>query len=364
MVRRLVLIVLFSACSVSCLALSFYSGEPGTTIRRPYFNEFVKVHSESIHFDFDSTFKRAEIKCTYTFSSNETLDVPFILVKGGLGEQGTIQVTLDGIELDYSKIDINSFDSFESKYNGFKFYEESWNTAERRFIYLCTQIEPLILDHSLIFESKIERPEEVHKLEIKYLSKAHLKYGWTRTYRHIYELEDASQFSKDNMTMSIDASKFEGNITTNLKYPRNISLKGLAKWTVMFPLTQSHIEVKHKPKIPKLAQSLIYIRKYHTMTFGIILMLCHFYLIARARRHYSKLHANTITILGGLLVPLLTFVLIDEILLNVIRTIIGEHFDYRTNMSELTGLIFLIVYGPIYLLLSCGVNFILKATSS
>jgi len=272
----------------------------GTRASTSFVNKHVEIVEEKLHVSLSKDFKEASYIVQYQINAlKDGIQIPIVFLAKDY--KNGFQITMDGKaiateamppELTFSPSDFEDF-----KHNC---REESDDVV--------IQWEHSGSIHRInnlkYFRTDLTKGE--HTIEVRYTATSWVDVSdWVSIYSFRYALAPAKHWKQfGSLEITLDASKSDHQITTNLGPPTTGNLKEHASW-VFKKIPANTLQITHTPKISKFAQLLIWIGPMGIAGFcGLLAAFCHLLLLLKINWQKSW-KRKMVLILGSLLVPLL-----------------------------------------------------------
>lgn len=333
---------------------------PGTLGLTPFINQYINIIHENIFIKIDENFEYAYYEVEYIIESEKRgISVPLLFY--AFEYEGDFKVSMDGNSIELKKYP-DRFENKDEKYfDGFNHLFDS--TQSQSLISLVDQessdYSEVNSDHLLYFETDIDKGKHIIKVSYNANRWQH-KNAWIKSYSFRYALAPAEYWkSFGTLDVTVDASEFHGNMTSNLGEINNAELNRIARWSFN-DLPEKIIKINYRPDIDGIAEMLIKLGPAK-ISFLILLffILFHIYLIAANRKKKLKILLSPIVIVGGLLIPII-YILILILIHLMIDSLIGIHASGIASYGSFYGFTSLPLYWLLYILFSGVVEFSIK----
>lgn len=300
--------------------------DKGTLGTRPFVNEFVDVIHEDLFIQIDQNFEKAYFNVKYHINaSKDGFQIPFLFYASEFLD--SFSVSIDGQEVAIKDIPKSLRSLEHSKFSDFAYFFEYSDAQERSTVNLDESDHvALVLNMNdfIYFETDILKGE--HTIEVSYQATHWTnRNDWITAYSFRYALSPAKYWkSFGTLSVTIDASVFDQQITTNIGQPKSGELNSKAEWEFN-ALPTEILQLNFIPKVSKTAEILIVISPLGlTLIIGVLLALLLFNLIIWYRKkHPTKTH-SLVVIIGCLILPLV-IILCWIVAHRFIDYVIGEH---------------------------------------
>lgn len=307
--------------------------EEGTKGSLPFINQYVDIEKEIIKIQLGEHFEEAKFEIEYYLNVNkEGIQIPLLFQ--ALEFKREFKVNLN----DTTKIEIKDIPQQylmnSTKFDDFKYFLNDDLEVTIWWGENSGSIERL--RNFKFFE--IDLPVGKHKIKIEYIGNAWLdKSDWVRKYNYKYSLSPAKHWkSFGDLVIELDASNFQGKLTTNLGESKFKEEGNLMIWN-FDELPANTIEIEYKPKIDRLTSCLISISPLGISTLiSIILVIIHIIAIKENRKTSNKRFSVTV-IIGSIILPILSMY-IYVASYGLIDKLIGK------EASQFHGYAFLVIF--------------------
>jgi len=281
-----------------------------TIVTIPFTSQYVDILSENIFISVNHGFESANYEIEYKIrSSAKGVQIPLLFY--AIGYQDKFKIYFDGKEIELKDLP-NELISKDGKiYSDFEYFFKDAVYHEQDEIFIEEMPgskTPVNISNLKYFETDI--PEGEHIITVRYLANSWINTSdWVNEYSFRYALSPAKYWkSFGELHITLDASKFDGKIITNLPNPLRGSLDSIAVWKFT-ELPNETIELQHIPEIKPVAKALIKLTPVGmTSISGVLLLLLHIILIIRYRNQKMDKRFSPVMIIGSLTVPLLILV--------------------------------------------------------
>jgi hypothetical protein len=356
---RILTLLLSVFLSTPCLANMGSGVHEGTLTASPFISKYVDIVGEKILIVPDKNFKTAFFRIEYQIrSSRDGLRIPLLFYASEYRESFRVwidgrAVTIKQVPDAYKKLEGTPFSDFNHLF-----------TIENR----DESQQVLIEDHATggfyvsvndlkYFETDIL--QGIHNIRVEYVANQWMdREHWIREYTFRYVLSPAKTWrSFSNLEIKLDASRFNGNLTTNLGEPDNVT-GAISTWKFS-RLPGEILKIQFTPEVSALAKVLLWLKpEGMALIFAIIFIVLHFVWMKRFRSRNHTSRFSKAVILGSILTPLLVLVFLI-FCFDIIDIAIGP------EAGKFHGYVFLVivlypVVVPIYLIIMGAVDRILK----
>jgi len=359
MKKKLIIILLFIPLLLNANMAS--PVQAGTLVANPFLNQYVSVLHENIYVKLDDGFHYANFDIEYQIDAEKDgVNIPFLFY--AYQYEGDFKVTIDGKEIElkeikdfwdlYKEDDKVKFKNYTYLYQNKK--EEISNTKET---------DGINLNDFLYFKTDITKGK--HSIKVTYKASRWLyKHSRLNEYSFKYVLSPAKYWkSFGTLAITIDATDFKEDITTNLGNPTSGNINGVSTYQFNNLPTET-MSITFIPKVSTFANILLKIGYYClALLFMLPLVYFHYKLMKKYRKRNTTSKLSAIAILGGILLPLLfIFMLIFSSFF--IDYFLGKHASGREGYGAFFSFFFLPKFILIYLPISIVIDLILKKNKS
>jgi len=330
--------------------------QEGTTGTQPFINEHVNITHENILIKIDENFYFADYEIEYYIMAEEDgVKIPLLFYASDYYEGFAIEI--DGNPIELKEVDALWDTNDNKQFKDFSYLYDSINNEIKDEAYENHQ--QVNKNDLLYFETDLSKGE--HKIIVKYRAtrwKENTKWVTKSSFR--YSLAPAKYWkSFGNLNITIDASAFEHNITTNLeKEPTDGDVNTIATW-VFAGLPTDILEITYTPKINTVTQAAVDFTPYNiAMILSVFLVAFQLFRINKFRKINSKTWVSYPAFIGGIVIPIFFTAITIGISMLIESSIDGS----SGNASY--GYFFLIfltpLYGFVYLIISIIIDQILR----
>ena len=298
----------------------------GTLGGRPFVSEYVDVVHEDLFIKIDKNFEYASFNVKYHInSSKDGFQIPFLFYASEYLD--SFSVKIDGKEVSINDISYDFKVPDNTKFKDFSYFFESPSHSDYGTVLIDDSPNGgfyVSLHDMIYFETDISKGK--HVIEVNYRATKWTDTGdWVNKYSFRYALSPAKYWkSFGTLSIKIDATDFDKEISTNLGQTKNGNISSKAEWEFNQMPTEI-LQIYYNPKITKTAQTLINISPsglaYIT---GGILAILHLLIVVWYRKKNQLKRFSLAVIIGSVLIPLL-FLLSWMNYYDVIDSYIGEH---------------------------------------
>ena len=330
--------------------------QEGTIGTQPFINEHVNITHENILIKIGEDFYFADYEIEYYIIAEEDgIKIPLLFYASDY--YGGFTVEIDGKPIDLKEVNT--------------LWDTEDNEEFKDFSYLYDTINKKIGDESyethrqinkndlLYFDTDLSKGE--HKIIVKYRATRWSEdSGWIKKSSFRYSLAPAKYWkSFGNLNITIDASSFEHDITTNLeKEPSEGDINQIATW-VFVGLPTDVLEIIYTPKVDKVSQAIIDFTPFNiALVLSSFLVVFQLFRMNRSRKDNSKRWISKAAILGGIVIPI--FFISTTIGVGLLLENFIEDPSGRANYGYLFLLFLMPLYGFGYLIISIIVDQILR----
>ncbi len=321
----------------------------GTFFGRPFLNQYVEILHEDLNIKIDSLFNTARIKITYYIKADKDgIKIPFLFYASELKDD--FEIFIDSQPLKLLDIPYSYINPDSTKFDDFSYFFKDMSFDNKRKWVLIEESPNsgfnITLDDFLYFETDIPKGE--HQITASYIANKWIdSWDWVNEYSFRYALSPAKYWKAfGTLDISIDATDYKNELTTNIGEPTEGNLDKIAIWK-FDTLPTEILKVIYKPQIDKRAKTLIKIRPDRiAYIVGILLLIMHLILMYQFRRFRLTKRFSWIVIVGSIVFPLLFFLTWTESY-TLIDNLIGEHANRQHGYVGLVILLYPIVL-PVY----------------
>jgi len=323
----------------------------GTLGSSPFVSKYVDVIHEDIYIKISENFKYADFKVVYNIHSSENgMQIPFLFYASEYLDSFSIKVDGKEINVDDFSYDFNI--PKHTKFKNFSYFFEASADSLPKSILLEEAPEKgfyVSLEDMIYFETDITKG--THKIEVNYrASRWSDAWDWVKKYSFRYALSPAKYWkSFGTLNVTLDATSFNNEISTNLGQPKNGNLSSITTWKFN-KLPTEILHINYTPKISTIAQTFIKITpKILAYITGGILAVLHILLIIKFRKNNPTKSNSIVVALGSIFVPLI-FLLSWFLYSAAIPYFIGQHAG-KANSYILFSLFLYPIILPVYWLI-------------
>lgn len=335
------------------MASPFQEGTIGT---QPFINEHVNITHENILIKIDEDFYFADYEIEYYITAEEDgIKIPLLFYASDYYDEFTVEI--DGNPIDLKEVDTLWDTDDNEQFEDFSYLYDTINNEIKDEAF--ENHEQVNKDDLLYFETDINKGE--HIIKVKYKATRWTEESeWVKKSSFRYSLAPAKYWkSFGNLNITIDASAFEHEITSNLdKEPTDGDINNIATWVFM-GLPTNVLEITYNPKVDKLTQTIIDFTPFNiALVLSSFLVVFQFFRMNRSRKQNPKRWFSKAAVLGGIVIPIFfisTTIGIGLILENFIDDASG-----RTNYGYFFLLFLMPLYGFVYLIISIIADQILR----
>ncbi len=315
----------------------------GSVWSRPFTHEYVDITHEEILVTIDSIFKHAKFDIKYHLKAQKKgIRIPLIFYAARLNDT-PIEIKVDG-EL-VSVKDLPEYYLSDSLIlHGFDHIMDT--LGQRKMIHLAKSPSSGIYvrtNECKYFETDIDKGE--HLIEISYTADQWIDFtDWVTLYQFQYMLSPAQYWrSFGTLDITLDASKTNLPVNTNLGTPHEGDLKNIARWHFN-KLPVETLEINHSPEVSRSARFLINIGPFGIgLIIALLFSILHVFMLRSHRQKSPDARFSATLIFGSLVVVAVFFyVWINAHLW--IDNVIGEHASSHHGYVFLVVIFFPIVY--------------------
>lgn len=337
-------IVLLSLEAVATVSLHANMAAPfveGTLSASPFVSQFVDITQENIHIEIGKDFKQATYSIKYHINANRSgTQIPLLFFASDYQKDFEVFIDEEAIDLldvpdNFNRLEgrpISDFEYlFETDYKG--------STTDRiSLMTSATSGYSLALTDLKYFE--VDLPEGNHAISVRYIASAWTDLsGYINTYSFRYVLSPAAYWKSFGiLNITIDASSFDGELTTNIGNSSHGGLSEAESWRFDSIPVES-LMITYVPQISTLARTLIWLSPA-----GIVLIILLFiglinasFIIAHRKKNPDE-KSNELVTFSSLLSPFIILFLIASAN-DWIWKAIGEHASYYGGYGTLFGVV-------------------------
>lgn len=323
---------------------------PGTLVASPFTSQYVDILGESIFIKLNQGFTTANYNIEYRISSKITgVQIPLLFY--AIGYADNFKVYIDGKEIQVKDLPYDKKDIEGKIYADFKYFFIDTIRYEQDQILIEEapgsnfQIQLADLKY---FETDITEGE--HVIKIEYTASSWIDTSdWVNDYTFRYALSPAKYWNSfGTLTITLDATSFNGKINCNLPAPNNGALDSIATWNFN-KLPVELIQIQYIPEIKPFAKALIKLNPERiALIIGFLLLVLHVILIIRYRNRNMNKRFSPVMIIGSFLVPLI-YIILTITSYDFIDYVIGEEASGRHGYIFLFIFLYPVIM-PLYLI--------------
>jgi len=334
----------------------------GTLGVNPFLNKHVKVLHENILITLNDKFDYANFDIEYQIESDKDgINIPFLFY--AIQYQNDFELTIDGKKIDL-KVFKDFWDAKNIKNNNLTNFEYIYTLDRAEVSNINIDFKSGSSDHLTIkdfiyFETNLSKGKHIIKVSYK-ASQWQYDHSRLKEMCYKYALSPAKYWkSFGTLDIKIDASDFTTKFSTNLGKPLNGNLESIANYQFK-EMPVDVISISLEPKLSKFTKFLIGIEAFGlALFFTFFLALIHWRLMYRYRKNNPKNKFSFITLLGGILIPIIfVFALIFSSL--IIDSFIGIYASGRASYGLMFSFYFLPKFWMYYLVFVFVLGFIFK----
>ncbi|MBK7213278.1 MAG: hypothetical protein IPH88_08340 [Bacteroidales bacterium] len=316
----------------------------------------IDIVRETIHLKIDKDFKTAFYQIEYHIKTDIAgKQIPLLFLAKDYKGNFTVwvddqKVKLIDIPEEYKTTAKSPFERFSGTFE--RAYQEgesetveiSWQ-KDRGFSYRLNDLK--------YFETDLSEGE--HIVRVEYTADVWTDVSdWIKEYSFRYSLSPAKYWkSFGSLEITIDASDFNSNVTTNLGQASQGNPDSIAVWNFS-KLPGDYIQVSSKPKISRFADAMIAIDPFGlTVIFALLISLLHLLGIIKYRRSKPAKRYSWVVISGSVLIPFLIlvfYIMSYDFIDSAIGEAAGRFHGYTFLVILLYPLILLIYWGLMWLI--------------
>ena len=279
----------------------------GTWTARPFISQYVDILKENILIVPDDKFETAQFKIEYHIKADRSgVQIPLLFYASEFKENFKIwiddrEIKLKQVPETYKKLEGTPF-------NDFAYFFDTKNRSETKRVLIEDSPSGgfyVSIDDLKFFETDLT--EGNHIIRVEYVANKWIdRSDWVKEYSFRYALSPAKYWkSFGRLEITIDASRFDGNITTNIGAPTTGDLHSNGIWTFTSIPTEV-LQISYTPCITPTAHTLLKISPTGlTLLLSIILILLHFISIRIYRKANPNKRFSWTMIVGSVIVPFL-----------------------------------------------------------
>lgn len=279
---------------------------PGTVVATPFTSQYVDILGEKIFIRVNEGFTTAHFQIEYRIrSSANGKQIPLIFY--AIDYSKDFKVWIDGREINIKKLpdELQLKDSILLSDFNYLFDKRLLSEGPQLDISKDLKTDFYVNIYDLLF-FEADFPEGEHTIKVEYTALAEIDGSdWVNKYSFRYSLSPANYWkSFGGLELKVDATEFDGTVTTNLDQLGNGSLDSIANWSFDL-LPGDFILIKHVPKITSFAQTLIAISPEGiALIIGMLIVVLHLFIMIRYRNKNPQKRFSWPMIVGSLAVPL------------------------------------------------------------
>jgi hypothetical protein len=338
--------------------------DQGALPSTPFTASSVQVIREYLKIRINNTFQTAHYSVQYTILSEQNgLQIPFLFYASEYLSDFTILV--DGVPVELMEKPDKYVPKVEGKFKDFDYFF-SLDSGVKKPIYISDGKSaysddnnefPVTIEDMLYFETDLSKGE--HLIELNYIGSAWKDAsGLVNEYSFRYALAPAKYWkSFGNLTVELDCSEFDRQVTTNLGLPE----KGSVQEHSIFHFNSIPTDVIYISYLPKIDKRTLFFANLGPFNMALILSLLfallHVFRIIHFRKENLEKRFSRVVIIGAILIPLI-FVFSWFFGYAWIDYMIGEEAGQR-GYTFLVILLYPFIF-LVYFLLTWFIDFIVK----
>ena len=324
--QKILLALLLSSLCLPSRANMASPISEGSFSSSPFISQFVDITHENIFIIPDAKFETAQFIIEYHIHAGKSgKQIPLLFY--AFDYRGDFRVWLDGQEIQLSQVS-ETYEALEgTSFADFDSIFETRPTSQTQYVDI--QESPsrsfsVAVDDLKFFEADLTAGS--HTIRVEYLAQYwEDRSDWVAESSFRYALSPAKYWkSFGSLKITLDASNFDGKLTTTLGEPTSGDLSSKATWKFS-SLPIEVLQISYVPEISTTAKTLIDISPEGLMgIFAAFMVLIHFFAMKAFRTRYPDKRFSWVMILGSTLVPFI--VLLAYIYsFDIIDAAIGEH---------------------------------------
>jgi len=345
--KHILTLILVFIGQLSCANMASPLQE-GSWTATPFISKYVEIVKETILIKPDKKFDTAWFEIEYHIDVKKAgVQIPFLFYASEFRENFTL--LMDGKEIQlspqprsYKKLEGTELRDFSSL-----FETEIWNgTSDLRVGEPESQAFYISMRDLKFF--KVNLTKGNHIIRVVYRAdKWFDQSDWIKEYSFRYALFPAKYWNSfGSLEVTLDASQFDGKLTTNLGEPNSGNLQSKCVWTFTSVPTDV-FQLTYKPPMNPKAKRLLAISPIGlTLIMSLLLILLHIFAIIAARRLSPQRRYSWTVIIGSIIVPFLAL-FSYQYAFDIIDAAIGEHASQYHGYTFFTLLLYPIAL-PIY----------------
>lgn len=304
------LLLFFFARTVSANMASPYF--PGTQVDHPLTSRDVSILRERIHVTPDKDFHHAIFNIEYTVKADSAgVQIPLLFY--AVDYDNGFNVWADGRKVELLGFPGSYVEPGNPLFKKFDLKKEEWSNEFVAVAWGDGREHSYRLSDLKYFE--IDLDTGTHVIRVEYTARAggDISGGrasdWVTQYSFSYSLLPAAYWkSFETLEITVDASAFDGAITTDLGPPASGNIDSIATWKFEeLPMEEFHIY--HTPEISSFAQLLIFIGPLGlTLIFAVIVGFLHALAVRSHRKRKPLTKYSWVVITGGIVLPFFFFI--------------------------------------------------------
>lgn len=348
------------------LNISANMAEPidrGTLGTAPFASKYIDIIHEDIVIKLDEYFKTANYEIIYHIkSSKEGVEIPFLFYASE--HLKDFKVTIDGKELEVHKTPEYYTPGKDTTFNDFAYFFEEDTLNDYSNIHIQESKSNgfyVSIEDMLYFKTPITKGE--HTIKVTYIgTNWEDRWSYIKKYSFRYSLSPAKYWkSFGSLNVTIDASDYTNEISTNLGTPEIGEINNVAMWK-FDSLPNELILINYTPKVSKTALNLVNIgAKNLALIIFAIMGLLHLLILVKKRKKFPNKSFLKINVLYIIAIPFV-FVLSWFYLNYFIDYMIGEAASEEHGYSVLVFLLYPILL-PLYWFLFYFIDKTIKKTT-
>jgi hypothetical protein len=277
----------------------------GTWTTRPFISRFVDIVNETILIKPDKTFETAQFTIEYHIHAKKSgIQIPLLFYASEFKEKFKIWIDNKAIQLNevpeaYKKLVGTPFKDFS-----YFFETKEWSDSKEVLIMESPSSGFFVsIDDLKFFEADITAGK--HIIRVEYVAEKWIdRSDWVKEYSFRYALSPAQYWkSFGNLEVTLDASLFEGTLSTNLGKPKKGNLGSKSIWTFTSIPTEI-LNISYIPEISPTAKNLLAITPIGiTLIIAFILLISHVIILRISRKRKPKTRFTWALIVGSILIP-------------------------------------------------------------
>ncbi len=283
----------------------------GTTGALAFSSKDIDILHEKILIRPDHAFHTATFSIIYTIRSDSSgKQIPLLFYAEAYKDDFTVRVDgrpagLQEIPGEYTRTAHTPFEKFSAAFD-----KPSYQGDHENVTIWWSQATGDVYRFNELKYFEVDLDSGVHTIQVNYTAEAWQDtYDWVTEYSFPYSLSPAEHWrSFGTLEITIDASAFEGTITTNLGPPKTNAGDKTSTW-VFDKLPQKFFAVSYTPEISSFAEMLISIGPLGlTLIFAVVVGFLHALAVRSHRKRKPRTKYSWVVIAGGIVLPFFFFI--------------------------------------------------------